>query len=455
MPCHAQYHAPSQDDPAKYRPGGSTILTIPVELVERVLTFCHPRDVAAFSQTCHLAYVVVYHPLDEYLWRELFLSYPFNDPRRSSQGAWKTDSPPALGGGWKHELLRRMDAERFCLSSKASPHEKKAALKTLIHVVQQSTTLGSGMLASYDLRWIERVLRQSRILDDEIETFAGDAGQVVAQLRSYVALSLDKADDDETNCRLKVRRNKSRSYVYDLRHYTSDNRWGPYLDGGRVNWIHMESLINVILANLRELPGSRNHTTPPLGLEATYAYSAPALSPSKEDWAGVEGTWRRYVCFMDYRDLFAFNYSDLPSGTRDPSFFEDLRLREATRLIEMKLHLIPREELRFLQATTVACNTWYPSLYFAGSSTGVNGPEASVEGVVRMGSDGLVRWQFASMYSSDVRWSSDGAQVGSIASAFGIVGVWTTVLHDEGDPAGPFWMWKVEDDDPTQLMDYN
>lgn len=60
----------------------------------------------------------------------------------------------------------------------------------------------------------------------------------------------------------------------------------------------------------------------------------------------------------------------------------------------MKLHLIPREELRFLQATTVACNTWYPSLYFAGSSTGVNGPEASVEGVVRMGSDGLVRWQF-------------------------------------------------------------
>ena len=55
------------------------------------------------------------------------------------------------------------------------------------------------------------------------------------------------------------------------------------------------------------------------------------------------------------------------------------------------------------------------------------------------------------MYSSDVQWryvdialqccllsvrphfySSEGAQVGNIASAFGIVGVWTTALHDQG-----------------------
>jgi hypothetical protein len=280
-----------KDHPAKcrIRTGGPIILTIPVELVERVLTFCHPHDVAAFSQTCHLAHAIVYHPVDEYLWRELFLSYPFDDPRRSTQDARMTDSSASVE--WKHELLRRMDAERFCFSSKAPSHETKAqaVLETFIHVVQQYTTLSDDIHISYDLRWLERILRLSGILDDESGTFAGEAEQALSQLRSYVALSLDKANDDETNCRLRARRNKSRSFVYDLRHYTSDNSWGPYLDGGGVNWIHMESLINVILINLRELPGSRNHPTPPLGLQATRAYSAPALCSSEEDWAGVEG----------------------------------------------------------------------------------------------------------------------------------------------------------------------
>jgi hypothetical protein len=143
---------------------------------------------------------------------------------------------------------------------------------------------GDGFF-SYDLQWLECVLRRSCILDDD-EFFAGEAEQILAQLRSYVA---PKTDDDETVRRQIVCRNKSRSFVYDLRHYTPNNSWGPYLDGGGVNWIHMEALINVILMNLRELPGSRNHATPPFGLEATRPYSAPAISPSKEDWAGVEG----------------------------------------------------------------------------------------------------------------------------------------------------------------------
>ena len=280
------------DDPAERYPKGSIFLTISVELVERVLTFCHPCDVAAISQTCHVAHALVYHPTDEYLWRELFLSYPFDDPRWSTQDAWKPDLLLAPTVEWKHELIRRMNAERFCFSSRASAHEKKSALETFIQVVQQSAFWGGDTPLSYDLRWLERVLGQSRILDDESGPFANVARQTIAQLRSYIALSFDKANADKANGCLEVRRNKSRSFVYDLRHYTSDTSWGPYLGDGTVNWTHVESLINVILMNLRELPGSRDHTIPPTGLEATRPYSAPAISSSKDDWAGVEGKSR-------------------------------------------------------------------------------------------------------------------------------------------------------------------
>ncbi|KAF8881908.1 hypothetical protein BD779DRAFT_1473206 [Infundibulicybe gibba] len=40
--------------------------------------------------------------------------------------------------------------------------------------------------------------------------------------------------------------------------------------------------------------------------------------------------------------------------------------------------------------------------------------------------------------------SSEGVQVGGARSAFGVLGAWTTVFHDAGDPVGPFWMRKIE-----------
>jgi hypothetical protein len=38
----------------------------------------------------------------------------------------------------------------------------------------------------------------------------------------------------------------------------------------------------------------------------------------------------------------------------------------------------------------------YPPLFFSGTSRGVHGNEAIVEGLVRMGWSGVVRWQFVS-----------------------------------------------------------
>ena len=64
--------------------------------------------------------------------------------------------------------------------------------------------------------------------------------------------------------------------------------------------------------------------------------------------------------------------------------------------------------------------------------------------------------------------SSEGVQVGSVRSKFGVLGSWTTVLHDRHDPvgkflfplasicrcliskAGPFWLWKTDMDEIGQ-----
>jgi len=248
-----------------------------------------------------------------------------------------------------------------------------------------------------------------------------------------------------------MRRSQSRCYVYDLRNYTEEQRWGPFNRHRKVNWAHVEALVNVVTLNLREMrfawPWARD-TSPPAGLQFTRPYSAPGQC-SSIDWAGVEGTWARYVCFMDYRDLFAFNFTSIAGGPRNPSYFQDPSFREATRLIELTLHLTSPNKLRFRGHTDtdssgcVMDDPQYPPLYFDGKSRGANENEATVEGSVRMSTEGVALWRFVSVYDGNTQWSSEGVQLGNVASAMGIIGVWTSDMHDDGDPAGPFWLWKT------------
>jgi len=187
---------------------------------------------------------------------------------------------------WKGELLRRIKAESIAFSAEERVFERKRALETFISMVQDALPVVKGQREpSHNLQWLVRVLRDSRMLDANI---LPNEARLHARLRSYIALSLDDSKDDKTRTRLKERRAASRCYVYDLRHYCPDNSWGPYMHDGRVNWVHVEALVNVILLNLRELPGMWVNTRPPVGLEATRPYSAPG-DYHLPDWAGVEG----------------------------------------------------------------------------------------------------------------------------------------------------------------------
>ncbi|KAI6159510.1 hypothetical protein EDD17DRAFT_1610917 [Pisolithus thermaeus] len=361
------------------------------EIIEHALIHCHPRDVAAFSQTCRAAYKIVYHRGDQYLWRQLFLSYPFDDPRESLQRL-RRYTP----FDWKSELQRRVLAEAISRSPCATPEELTDALETFLNVVRTASpvTHGYERVPSQSLLWVVDVLQSSNMLRSPLFDHY-NTSQNLAHLRSYLALTLDDYDEDDV-CGMewmRVLRTRSRCYVYDLGNYCRENDWGPFWKNGCVNWVHVESIINVLLSNSAEFSDpSQIDIRPPCGLEATRAYSAPgATTHNPKDWPGIEGTWARYVSFLDHRTR---NFR-LDGG----SFFDKARYGEATFLLDLNLYLVEPDtvpDYYTLERFPESEDPLYPTLYFSGTSTGSQENENEVIGSVYMNEVGVVRWRFVS-----------------------------------------------------------
>ncbi|KAJ3718435.1 hypothetical protein C8R42DRAFT_675984 [Lentinula raphanica] len=437
------------------------LFSLPPELILHILTFCHPTDIARFAEVCRSTFDLVCNGNSQFLWREVFLQL-YDDPRKAIRPIIHDDDEAfSEPFDWKGALQHRTEAEIVAHHAlNAESNKRQRTLKTFVDAVTQALPAprDSQSRPSLNLQWLDRLLRETQMLT--IVQPGWDMVDEHSRLMAYISLTHDSSTDEDSQETLADRRVSSRCFVYDIRNYRQVTHWGPFLPSGSVNWIHIEHLVNVVLTNLRDLPDHWGATTPPLGLEHTQAFTAPGPY-SDNDWAGVEGTWRRYVCFMDYRDLFAFNYSNIANGPRNPEFFRDSRFREATRLIEVKLHLVPENQLRFHEPSPDCgqVKTRYPTLYFAGTSRGVTGNEAKVEGSVCIGIDGTVRWTFydliqGAVHHSSTLWCSKGVQLGGIASAAGIVGSWSTSAHDQGDPVGPFWLWKVPHAHTGPLMDF-
>jgi hypothetical protein len=352
-----------------------------------------------------------------------------------------------------------MQAQSIAFRTGPTLEDILMAIETFIFVVRSAApvTWGYERVSSPDLLWVVEVLQSTNMLRSPL-LFSKENNQSFARLRAYLALTLDEYDDDDVEGkeRLKLIRTRSRCQVYDLRNYHQDNDWGPFnVTAGEVDWTHIESIINVVSMNLSDRPSHWPDTRPRYGLEATRAYSAPGATVlATGDWAGIEGHWRRYVCFLDYRDLFAFNYGNRGRGQQDTTYFDSPNFEEVVRLVELKLTVIDAQDIPpnyVLDRFPDSPYKHHPTLYFTGSSWGIQGNEATVIGSVTMSEGGVVRWRFASIANSIVQWSSEGVQIGGIASAFGVIGTWTGIHHDRGDPVGPFWLYKVEDDHPIYM----
>jgi hypothetical protein len=161
----------------------------------------------------------------------------------------------------------------------------------------------------------------------------------------------------------------ARSKVYDLREYNEGTLWGPFLPDGsqRVDWEKVEAIMIVLGFNLRKFADRSGGRFPrvwedPFVGATSGSYRAPAQLPQttsevdeeeemepelkrvrdlaldldSRDPYGISGSWMRVVCFLDYNDLYAFNFTErIPDGqSREPIDTEEgtIRLTESVSM---------------------------------------------------------------------------------------------------------------------------
>lgn len=331
------------------------IMDLPLDVVLRILTYCRPQGVAAFSQTCRAANNLIYLPSEQYLWRQLYLAHPFDHPEkveRERREAYLTTTAAAVaneeGVDYRSLLIDRLKAERAAVKAGYGVRDCREALQTLSHVLEHlpvcTNTQVDELQSSYDAQWLEENLTEDSALlrSDPSNTITttqepcDEIERTKARLRLCVLSSFKHNDlpanapTEDEHYFFTNKRNRSRCFVYDLSNYSIKNRWGPFtLDNG-VNWVHVEHLMNVVWMNLCDSPLS-SMPRPRIGTEAFRPHSSDAKFTAK-DWAGVEGSftslrcclasltervgiWSRYICFMDYRFV---TYAFILCASADP-----------------------------------------------------------------------------------------------------------------------------------------
>ena len=185
--------------------------------------------------------------------------------------------------------------------------------------------------------------------------------QLSAKLHCLYGASIDRIRKNAvTSSRYSLRSDTAlvhpyaRSLVYDLRQHTDNTLWGPFLDDGScdVDWEKMEAIMIVLDHSVKFSTGEHHEfygmmevqDKPFLGATPNSFVSPPqtlpvqlALPLEAQDPYSVTGIWRRVVCFLDYAELYDFNFNDEEPEDDQPR--KPIDTQEAIRLITMKIHI--------------------------------------------------------------------------------------------------------------------
>lgn len=294
--------------------------------------------------------------------------------------------------------------------------------------------------------------------------------QLSAKLHCLYGVPVQFLPRTSTNTHHNLRANKgvklhpfARSLVYDLRQHSEHSLWGPFRSDGsdKIDWEKLEGLMMILSYNIHHFAdrysahglslippwdtpfaGATPYSLqlPPRSLEIE---RPPTLPVDLRDPYNVTGVWMRVVCFLDYRELFTFNFAEnqpLPSQSRPP-----IDVEEAIRFIVIKLHATSIEPPAEEDGQAL------PVVHFKGISSSALPPvdpnaNSKIRGTVRLTRHGDVRWTTLSVFHGEERWRSEGIQLGGVQSARGIIGFWFDKDFDPYGPAGPTAFWKISND---------
>jgi hypothetical protein len=491
----------------------TSLLNQAPEVLHDIFLNTEPSDLAALAQTCR--YLNTFIEKNALLWRQHYLTYfdqpAINDDADTQWSQLLKENISAekllqsVDDGLKTEVeLERIANLALKLLLKSTPETAKNSLFLRDLFTDQESNISSFLCRSS--------LFSSTRLPTNSAASRADLRQLSAQLHVFSGMELEPTcwsssfgTRSQTEGIQQVHP-YARSRVYDLRRYKRSNHWGPFLDDGSsgVDWEKVQAIMLVILYNVRmyaERGGSdfippaigphgfRRRTSRPNGSRRAFSGPSAALfdtpfyglaphsyisqpitgslkappNPELEarDPYGVTGTWMRIVCFLDYSDLYNFNFE----GPRPPDDEErePVSTREAFRLIRLKMHVTAVVEpgegdhpdfpvVSFEGLSRSTLNAWDPNANSRIRGESNLGMEHSgvlltfYLGTVRTTPSGAIRWTTFSIFHGEERWRSEGVQVGGIRSARGILGNWFDKDYDVAGPAGPTCFWKISDD---------
>ncbi|KAJ6261645.1 hypothetical protein Dda_2443 [Drechslerella dactyloides] len=325
------------------------LLDLPHELLHQIFLSVDPDDLAALQLTC--SSLDRYVKGNELLLKALFLQH-WDEPTAKGTSA--------LGSTWEKRLHNAVWLQKILESdspdSKLNDYQKVVeTIVALLQVKNLDNSRSLSFLTDYfegNKLNIDTLLCRSSLFEavGDSTRVAADTEferQLSAKLHCYYGVPIDPRGKKR-----KPTHPCARSKVYDLRNYDANTMWGPFrADGsGRVDWEKMEAIMIVLAYNMNL---TVDESDPAFGaiwtvkFRGAVPYSGPFIEPTivdeidppleAADPYGVTGTWLRVVCFLDYHDFHAFNFSSAPPPDGVPR--GPIEIPEALRFIKLGIRI--------------------------------------------------------------------------------------------------------------------
>ncbi|KAI1468702.1 uncharacterized protein F4812DRAFT_458231 [Daldinia caldariorum] len=449
---------------------------LPPEIVQHILGYVEPSDLGWIPRVCKILYHVINGNTS--LFRIVYLNN-FDNPVNKPVVNWVQALKDVVRlqvvcrrdrvQDKKDELSFVYDTVKSFLENAATDTER-SPLTThltsrnaqLLRSVFKDETTQSAFLCRSTI--FERARREFVYSDNPDPSVQTDH-QKSAHLHCLFGVPILYARPESHQTRDRKLNPYACSVVYDLRQYTQNTKWGPFMDDDtdRVDWEKVEAIMVVIGSNLRKLglakfPLCRSYWDLPFAGTWPKSYiphpiprvpESPESSKSLDlqDPYGVTGTWLRIVCFLDYTDFFTYNFasegSQLPRDIPRPA----LEVGQAMRLILMRVRVTS------IEPPGPEDGQELPVVHFEGISQSLddsfddnaNSDLRGMRGTVRLTREGEVRWTTFSIFNGVERWRSESVQIGGVKSSKGILGNWFDKDFDPRGPAGPSAFWKISD----------